>query len=111
MTAGDHSGAPDTTPTATSDDLWVWTRFRAHLDDWRPIYKTAEGHPGLGPYWCSGYGEDYSVICAWVRPGQDVRRWWPEAEQITQEQPMPMKFSDRFPEPEWWTEQREGPHA
>lgn len=87
---------------SAASDLWVWTRFHASDDDWRPIYLPSEGHPGLGPYWCSGYGHDYATICAWVRPGEDVRKWWPEATHITREEPSPLRFSDRFPEPEWW---------
>jgi hypothetical protein len=83
-------------------DVWVWTRFRANDYDPRPVYEDAEGHPGLGPWWVSGWGDDYSVICAWVRPGEDVTKWWPEASSVTQEEPSPLRFTDRFPEPEWW---------
>lgn len=86
-------------------EMWVWTRFRTcEADDWRPIYDKDAGHPGLGPYWCSGYAGDgsYATICAWVQPGEDVRQWWPEATDITQEDAKPMTFSDRFPQPDWW---------
>jgi hypothetical protein len=86
----------------TVPDLWVWTRFNANGDDWRPVYEVEDGHPGLGPYWCSGYGDDYAVICAWVRPGEDVTKWWPEAQEIGQGEPRPITFTDRFPEPQWW---------
>jgi len=93
-------------PDAGVPDLWVWTRFyTTSAGDWRPVYKVEDGTPGLGPYWCSGYGydPDTAIICAWVQPGEDVTKWWPEAERITQEEPSPMKFSDRFPKPDWWT--------
>lgn len=83
--------------------LWHWTRFHADPGDWRPVYKIEDGHPGLGPYWCSGYGEDYSIICAWMKPGVDVTVYWPEATHVTQdEEPSPIRFTDRFPKPDWW---------
>jgi hypothetical protein len=97
-----------------AEDLWVWTRFyTTSADDWRPAYKVEDGTPGLGPYWCSGYAyePDRAIICAWVRPGTDVRRYWPEAEDIVHNEPSPLRFSDRFPEPDWWATAPENPAA
>lgn len=90
---------------------WMWTRFHADPDDYRPVYISTEGTPGLGPYWCSGYGEDYSIVCAYTRPELDVRTYWPEASHITQEGPGPIEFSERFPEPEWWATHEENESA
>lgn len=87
--------------------LWVWIRFYTDsVDDWRPVYDKDAGHPGLGPYWCSGYTGDgeQAIICAWVKPGLDVRTWWPEAVRVTQGAPTPLTFNDRFPKPDWWTD-------
>ena len=79
---------------------WLWCRFRADPDDWRPVTW-----PPPGPYWCSGYGETYSVIIAYVRPGMDVRDWWPEAEDVDVTEVDELKFSSRFPKPDWWNEE------
>lgn len=76
---------------------YVRHRFRANYDDWRPV-----AWPPPGPFWCSGYGDDYSIIIAYAAPGQDVREWWPEATEIDSEEPGPLVFSDRFPRPSWW---------
>ena len=78
---------------------WVWARFRANLEDYRPVTV-----PPPGPWWCTGYGDDYAVIVAYVREGDDVRKWWPEASEVdTELAPDGPKFTDRFPRPDWWT--------
>lgn len=96
-----------------AEQLWVRTRFYANPDDYRPIYEVKDGHPGLGPYWCSGYSfdPDRSIIIAFVQPEVDVTRYWPEAEDIDPEDPGPIRFSDRFPEPQWWPISKENPES
>lgn len=81
---------------------WVRARFRAALDDHRPVKW-----PPPGPYWCSGYwcsgdGEGRSVVVAYLRPGDEVTDWWPDAEEIDAEECEEAKFSPRFPRPGWW---------
>ena len=79
---------------------WVRYRFHADADDPRPIT-----FPPPGPYWVTGYGDDYSIVVAYLRPGQDVRTWWSEASDFTCSDPVDgITFTDRFERPEWWTE-------
>jgi hypothetical protein len=71
-------------------------RFHANEDDYRPIK-----FPPPGPYWCTGSGEGFSVVVAYLPDEEKVTDWWPEAtnvESTTEE----IKFSDRFAKPEWW---------
>ncbi len=81
---------------------WVWARFRADLDDFRPVMW-----PPPGPYWCSGEGDDYSIVIAYLRPGQRVQQWWPEASEIDAQPVDRIQFSDRFACPDWWDAERE----
>jgi len=78
---------------------WLRVRFRADLDDPRPVIV-----PPPGPWWCTGWGE----VVAYVRPGQDIRRWWPEAEGETDLAVVEtVVFSSRFPAPKGWDAQQE----
>lgn len=81
---------------------WVWARFRADEDDPRPITV-----PAPGPWWCTGYGDGYSIVVVYLRPGQDVTTWWPEASHIDIQDVDGIAFSDRFPCPDWWDADRQ----
>jgi hypothetical protein len=87
---------------AETTDNWIRYRFHANEDDWRPVYDPNEPNPNLGPYWCSGYGDGYSIIVAYLRAEPTL--YWPEASHIDEGEPGPIKFSDRFPKPSWWQE-------
>lgn len=95
-----YSGAPilDADLPAEGRPGWVWTRFRADEDDYRPVK-----FPPPGPYWCSGYGDGYSIVVAYLRPGDDVKEWWPEASAVDTKDIPEIKFAGRFPKPYWWT--------
>lgn len=82
---------------------WLWYRFRANEDDYRPVT-----FPPLGPYWCTGYGEDYAVIVAYLPVGAVLTDYWPEASEVDARQVEKPTFSDRFPKPDWWDEATEG---
>jgi len=83
---------------------WDRIRFQANLEDYRPVIW-----PPLGPYWCSGEGEDYSIVVAYFPAGTDdkvIKKYWPEAAQIDRmNEGVPLTFSDRFAKPDWWKEQ------
>lgn len=82
---------PDGTP-------WIRWRFKVNEDDWRPVYA-----PTPGPWWNTGYGDDYAIVVAFLRPGQDPRAWWPDAHDVSFAEPVDaIVFNDRFPEPDWW---------
>jgi hypothetical protein len=72
-------------------------RFYANADDYRPVK-----FPPPGPYWCSGYTDDSSVMIAYLPKKSDLHEYWPEAlvdEWYGQE---PIEFTDRFSKPDWW---------
>lgn len=95
-----YSGTPilDTDLPKEGRPGWVRARFHADIDDPRPA-----AFPPPGPWWCTGYGEDYATVTAWLRPGDEVTTWWPEADEIDYEQHDAIVFTDRFPPPDWWT--------
>lgn len=78
---------------------WLRCRFHANADDYRPM-----SFPPPGPYWCSGYGDDYSVIVAYVKSEDQITEYWPEANNIDVEECESITFSDRFPKPSWFNE-------
>ena len=59
------------------DSKWMRVRFHANEGDYRPIKW-----PPPGPYWCSGEGDDYSIIVAYVRTQKQIKEFWPEASEI-----------------------------
>lgn len=76
---------------------WVRSRFHARPDDPRPVTV-----PPPGPWWCSGWGDGYSIVIAWHRVDQQITGWWPEASEIDAEEHPELMFWDRFPHPDWW---------
>lgn len=77
---------------------WIRSRFHANLDDYRPATW-----PPPGPYWRTGFGEDFSVVVAYLRPGDEVTAWWPEASGVDAEECEGITFTSRFARPDWWT--------
>ena len=78
----------------------VWVRFHANEADWRPVK-----FPPPGPCWCTGYGDGYATVVAWL-PKKGWRKLlkehWPEATNIDMEdRPEGPQFSGRFPKPDW----------
>jgi hypothetical protein len=80
---------------------WDRIRFRANEDDYRPVIW-----PPIGPYWCSGQGNGYSIVVAYMPHGStdaDLKKYWPEASEIDRmSEGTTLTFSDRFAEPDWW---------
>jgi hypothetical protein len=76
-------------------------RFRANPDDYRPIKW-----PPPGPFWCTGSGEDYSIVVAYVQSEQQLLEFWPEAENIDAEPRDEFTFTSRFERPDWWPADR-----
>ena len=78
-------------------------RFKADKDDYRPVIW-----PPLGPYWCSGFGHNYNIVVAYFPEGtvnEEIEKYWPEVEDLdTMEERVDIEYSDRFAEPEWWSE-------
>ena len=78
---------------------WVRHRFRTSSDDYRPIT-----FPPPGPYWCTAGIEPPFTLVAYLPKGVPLFRYWPEAEDITQEEKSEIVFTSRFPRPGWYDE-------
>jgi len=78
---------------------WLRCRFKAAADDYRPVKW-----PPPGPYWCSGEGEGYSIVIAYVRTEDQVREFWPEASDIDAEERDAITYTERFAKPDWYKE-------
>ena len=78
---------------------WIRVRFKANLEDSRPVKW-----PPPGPFWESGFNDEHAIVIAYVRTLDEVTEYWPEAEEIDAEHRDEIKFTDRFPKPDWWTQ-------
>jgi hypothetical protein len=76
---------------------WNRHRFRADATDYRPVLW-----PPPGPYWCTGHGDDYSTVVAYLPVDVSVTALWPEATHIDTEEVNEIVFTERFPRPAWW---------
>ena len=72
-------------------------RFHANPDDYRPVKW-----PVKYPFWCSGYGENFSVVIAYVDSVDELMELWPEASNLDIEERDSIIFTDRFPRPSWY---------
>ena len=72
-------------------------RFHANPDDYRPVKW-----PVKYPFWCSGYGENFSVVIAYVDSVDELMELWPEASNLDIEERAEITFTDRFPKPSWY---------
>jgi len=79
---------------------WRRYRFHANLDDPRPIL-----FPPPGPWWESGFSDDYAIVIAYLPPSIKLKKYWPEATKIDYSEEDKIEFTDRFPRPKWWKEQ------
>ena len=75
----------------------IRARFHANEDDYRPV-----NWPVKYPYWCTGYGDDYSIVVAYADDKAEILSNWPEATHIDIEEDAEIKFSGRFPKPDWY---------
>lgn len=81
------------------ESKWLRCRFHANEDDFRPVLW-----PPPGPYWCSGYGDGYSIIVAYVKTIDQIKEYWPEATNIDSSEEDEIVYSDRFQKPKWYNE-------
>lgn len=77
----------------------IRARFKADIADYRPVKW-----PPPGPFWCTGYDgeESHSIVVAYADNEDQIREFWPEANDIDSEEASEYVFTDRFPEPAWW---------
>ena len=78
----------------------IRARFKTDAEDWRPI-----NWPIKHPYWCTGYGDGYSIIVAYADDEAEILTNWPEAYAIEGDEVDGYTFTSRFPCPDWFTPQ------
>lgn len=83
---------------------WYRVRFKANLDDSRPIKW-----PPPGPFWESGFNDEHATVVAFVTSVDQVAEFWPESNGETDfVQPCErIEFSDRFDCPDYWDAEKE----
>lgn len=79
---------------------WVRYRFKTKARDHRPLLFDRRF-----PWWCSGYGDDYATIVAYLPKNVDLRKYWDDAFDIDEEDVDAIVFSDRFPRPDWFMDE------
>jgi hypothetical protein len=73
-------------------------RFKVKEIDYRPVIW-----PVAHPYWCSGYdSDDWPILVSYVDSIEELMRQWPDAFQLDVEADVEIKFTSRFPKPEWY---------
>lgn len=77
--------------------MWRRYRFKTYAEDYRPLIF----NPAY-PRWCSGYGEDYAIIIAYLPETADLSIYWDDAADITFTDEDKIVFSDRFPKPSYF---------
>lgn len=60
--------------------------------------------PPVGPFWCTGHSETHCIVVAFAPDLETLtsENYWPDAEDIEDGGAQTIKFTDRFPRPEWW---------
>lgn len=82
--------------------MWMRIRFKVNLEDPRPIK-----FPPPGPYWITGrvgFDTNIHTLVGHFREMSQVKEFWPEAYDLEGPVEVKITFSDRFPKPDWWTE-------
>lgn len=79
----------------------IRARFKTNAEDYRPVLW-----PITHPYWCTGYTEDKAVIVAYADDEAEIKRLWPDAENIDvlNANATEYTFSTRFARPSWMNE-------
>lgn len=80
----------------------IRARFKANHDDPRPVIWPENKKP----YWITGYSMDssYSIVVAYADNVDEIKRLWPEAEDIEFTEEKDYLFTSRFQKPEWFNE-------
>lgn len=79
---------------------WVRCRFRTRsVNDYRPLKDMRQ----IGPWWCTGTScdGDYVTIVCYLPPMVSVYEFWDDAYDIDATIEAEIKYTDRFPRPEW----------
>lgn len=81
---------------------WIWSRFKANLEDSRPVKW-----PPPGAFWESGFNDSHAIVCAYLKTEDQLKEFWPEAEDPDFMEVDCVTFTDRFRKPSYWDETTE----
>ena len=84
-------------------------RFKTNsVSDPRPLVDMA---PIKMPWWCTGFGftdgvdatwcDEYATIVCYLPDDEPLTKYWDNAFDVEAENVSKIKYSDRFPKPEW----------
>lgn len=71
-------------------------RFHANEEDYRPVKW-----PVKHPFWCTGYGDGYSIVVAYADNVEEIMENWPEATELDIEECSGYTFTSSFPKSAW----------
>jgi hypothetical protein len=80
----------------------MWKRYRfktKSIKDYRPL--VFDSHY---PWWCSGEGDDYVIIIAFLAKNEDLLEFWDDAFDIEFTYEDNIEFTGRFPKPDYFIE-------
>lgn len=82
---------------------WKRYRFKTYAsEDYRPL----EFNPCY-PWWCTGSGEDYVTIVAYLPENEDLKKYWDDADDVNFEDADEIVFTSRFTKPSYFKELEE----
>lgn len=76
-------------------------RFKTKVvDDYRPLIDMKDIQM---PWWCSGEAADSSctIIICYLPEDEELEKYWDDAYDIKRLTCDQIKYSDRFPKPDW----------
>ena len=80
--------------------MWARYRFKTkHTGDYRPLIFNPKY-----PWWCTGSGEDYAIIVAYLPPTEKLEDYWEDADFVEYDPMDRIIFNERFPKPEYFEE-------
>lgn len=75
--------------------MWIRYRFITYsIKDYRPL----EYNPKY-PWWCSGETDETATIIAWLPKGEDLKKYWDDADNVETSEHNSIEFTSRFPKP------------
>ncbi len=79
----------------------IRVRFHTNYADPRPVKA-----PAPYPFWVTGYSGtgEYATVVAYVDDQDQLLEYWPDADHVDAEPATEIKFTDRFPKPDWWVQ-------
>src|SRR3990167_1139298 len=95
---GDAGSMPEpASGKAPEGNEMIRVRFKVNVEDYRPV-----NWPIKHPYWCGGFGDDYSILISYADDESYIVENWPEATDIESQEVDGYIFTDRFPKPDWF---------